>query len=91
MDVYVWLPSCDAGALNHFIERYVDRQNPGDDRLTAFIRAYIEGAPSDDDRAGLADLGRGDAPDDGSRFTSRHVPTTEQSSRSLVKGPQCSV
>ncbi|WP_212998377.1 hypothetical protein [Winogradskya consettensis] len=65
MDVYVWLPRCDAGAFRHFVERYVDRRNPGDDRLEAFIRAYIDGTASDDDRAALADLGRGDSLGDG--------------------------
>jgi hypothetical protein len=65
MDVYVWLPTCDVRALTQFIERYVDRCNPGDDRLEAFIRAYVEGAADDDDRAALADLGRGDVADGG--------------------------
>ncbi|SDT00554.1 hypothetical protein SAMN04489716_2233 [Actinoplanes derwentensis] len=65
MDVYIWLPKCDAGELSRFIESYVDRERPGDDRLATFIRAYIEGAASDDDRAALAELGRGDTPDDG--------------------------
>jgi hypothetical protein len=52
-------------AQSHFIKRYVDRVDPGDERLAAFIRVYVENAGSDDDRAALADLSRGDALDDG--------------------------
>lgn len=33
VDVYVWLPRPDAGLLSHFIERYVKRDIPGDERL----------------------------------------------------------
>ncbi|OJF09882.1 hypothetical protein [Couchioplanes caeruleus] len=65
MDVYVWLPRPDAGLLHQFIERYVNREDPGDDRLAAFSRVYVENAASDDDRAALADLRRGDALGDG--------------------------
>jgi hypothetical protein len=60
LDVYVWLPRCDAGALNDFIEHYVDCPNPGDDRLSAFMRAYITGTADADDRAAIAELRRDD-------------------------------
>jgi hypothetical protein len=65
MDVYVWLPYPDPGTLSHFIKRYVNRDDPGDERLAAFSRVYVENAGSDDDRAALADLRRGDALGDG--------------------------
>ncbi|WP_157437899.1 hypothetical protein [Actinoplanes subtropicus] len=63
VDVYVWLPRPDPDLLSHFIKRYVNRDDPGDERLAAFSRVYVENAGSDDDRAALADLGRDDALD----------------------------
>ena len=61
VDVYVWLSRPDPRLLSHFIKRYVNRGNPGDDRFAAFSRVYVENIESDDDRAGLAELRRGDA------------------------------
>jgi hypothetical protein len=65
MDVYVWIPDGVPSALGRFIERYVDCGDPSDDRLGAFIRVYVEGTATDDDRVAVAELRRGDAPDDG--------------------------
>jgi len=64
MDVYVWLPRFDVDALTDFIERYVDDRNPGDDRLAAFVRAYITNSADDHDWAAIAALQRGDTSDD---------------------------
>ena len=61
IDVYVWLPVRGPGTLRHFIERYVDR-DPLDERLDAFIRAYVDGVATDDDRALLAELSRNEVP-----------------------------
>ncbi|MCA2217646.1 hypothetical protein [Jidongwangia harbinensis] len=59
------MPHRDPNLLGRFIERYVNRENPGDERFAAFSRAYVDNAASDNDRAALADLGRGDALGDG--------------------------
>ena len=45
-DVYVWLPRRDPELLRAFIDRYVDPEAPGDDRLPAFRRTYITGTPT---------------------------------------------
>ncbi|MEU4219034.1 hypothetical protein [Actinoplanes sp. NPDC026623] len=67
MDVYVWLSRCDAGAFADFVARYVDTRNPGDERLSAFLRAYVTGGAGDADRAAIADLRRDD--DSGGAFS----------------------
>ncbi|MEV4132162.1 hypothetical protein AB0J72_08345 [Dactylosporangium sp. NPDC049742] len=64
MDVYVWVPDCEPATLRAFIARYVDAADPRDDRLSAFIRAYVEDTAGDADRATLAELRR-DASDEG--------------------------
>jgi hypothetical protein len=58
--VYVWVPG-EAGVITDFVERYVDPRDPGDERLAAFLRAYVTGTADDSDRAALADLRRDDA------------------------------
>ncbi|MCW3818367.1 hypothetical protein ONA91_28345 [Micromonospora sp. DR5-3] len=39
-----------------FIDRYVNTDGPGDQRLSAFTRTYITGTPTDADASTLADL-----------------------------------
>lgn len=58
LDVYVRLPGCSAAVLQTFIDRYVDVQNPGDNRLAAFTRTYITGGPEPGDADALAELRR---------------------------------
>lgn len=67
LDVYVWVPERTPGAFQAFIDRYVDTENPGDERLRAFMRTYVAGAPDEGDDRALAELGRGD--DTGSAFS----------------------
>ncbi|GAA3915793.1 hypothetical protein [Actinoplanes auranticolor] len=55
-DVYVWLPRRDPELLRAFVDRYVDPEAPGDDRLPAFRRTYITGTPGGADAAALAEL-----------------------------------
>lgn len=58
-DVYVWVRSDDrAAALSHFVDRYVDRANPGDPRFEAFIRTFVAEEPQPEDAENLADLRR---------------------------------
>lgn len=44
--------------LSRFVERYVDRSDPGDPRYGAFVRTFVEETPSPGDAEALADLGR---------------------------------
>ncbi|MDG6109837.1 hypothetical protein Daura_17610 [Dactylosporangium aurantiacum] len=64
MDVYVWVPQRRPGTVTAFVDRYVDRANPSDERLAAFIRAYGGGTADDADRSALDELRR-DASDPG--------------------------
>ena len=58
-DVYVWVRSDDRPAtLARFVDRYVDRANPGDPRFDAFLRTFVAEQPLPDDAAALADLRR---------------------------------
>lgn len=58
-DVYAWIRSDDRPAtLSRFVDRYVDRSDPGDPRFYAFLRTFVEGTPSPGDAAELADLRR---------------------------------
>ncbi len=58
-DVYVWVKSDDRRAtLERFIDRYVDRANPGDPRYGAFIRTHVTGEPQPGDAVSLAELSR---------------------------------
>ncbi|MGI5170295.1 hypothetical protein ACQEU3_38670 [Spirillospora sp. CA-253888] len=65
-DVYVWIPRHTPELFQTFIDRYVDPDRPGDERLAAFVRTYITGTPSCDDAAALAELRSGDS---GAAFT----------------------
>ncbi|MDX3586231.1 MULTISPECIES: hypothetical protein [Streptomyces] len=67
LDVYVWVPQCTPSVFQAFIDRYVDAENPGDERLRAFMRTYVAGAPAEGDYRALAELGRGDG--SGSAFS----------------------
>jgi hypothetical protein len=62
-DVYVWVRSADRPAtLARFVDRYVDRADPGDPRFDAFIRTFVAEDPLPGDAEALADLRRnGDA------------------------------
>jgi len=61
LDVYVWVEDADrADALSHFIERYVDTENPGDPRFGAFCRVFVTGERTAQDLAALEELQRGD-------------------------------
>ncbi|HYN95623.1 MAG TPA: hypothetical protein VES42_17385 [Pilimelia sp.] len=55
-DVYVWIPRRAPEVLQAFIDRYVDAEDPGEERLAAFTRTYIDAAPADTDAAALAEL-----------------------------------
>ena len=58
-DVYVWVRSTDRPAtLARFVDRYVDRANPGDPRLEAFIRMFVAEEPLPGDAEALAYLRR---------------------------------
>ncbi|MEU8296268.1 hypothetical protein AB0C04_03135 [Micromonospora sp. NPDC048909] len=55
-DVYVWVAQPTPEVLQVFIDRYVDTDDPGDERLSAFTRTYVAGPPTEADAAALADL-----------------------------------
>jgi hypothetical protein len=58
-DIYVWVASEDrAATLSRFVERYVDRANPGDPRYEAFLRTFVAEEPLPGDAEALADLRR---------------------------------
>jgi hypothetical protein len=58
-DVYVWVRSADRSAsLSRFVDRYVDRADPGDPRFGAFIRTFVVETPQPDDCESLAELRR---------------------------------
>lgn len=58
-DVYTWIRTGDRPAiLSRFVERYVDRSDPGDPRYGAFVRTFVEETPSPGDAEALADLRR---------------------------------
>ncbi|MGW1671321.1 hypothetical protein [Streptomyces sp. NPDC002324] len=59
LDVYVWVPQGTPEVFRAFIDRYVDTENPGDERLGAFMRTHVVGAPDEGDGRALAELGRG--------------------------------
>ncbi|MEU8610770.1 hypothetical protein AB0C29_22550 [Actinoplanes sp. NPDC048791] len=65
-DVYVWLPERTPELLQAFVDRYVDTEAPGDDRLPSFLRTYVTGKPTEADAAALAELR---SPDGSSAFT----------------------
>ena len=56
MDVYVWLPECRPDDLARFIDGYVDTEAPGELRLPAFRRVYIDGTGTESDSRALAEL-----------------------------------
>ena len=67
-NVYVRVAADDrAVALSHFVDRYVDRNNPGDSRFEAFLRTYVAEEPVPGDADALADLRRDD--DAGTAFS----------------------
>jgi hypothetical protein len=67
-DVYVWVTTDDRPAtLSRFVDRYVDRANPGDPRFEAFIRTFVADEPMPGDAEALADLRRD--PDAGTAFS----------------------
>ena len=58
-DVYVWVGSADRSAtLSRFVDRYVDRADPGDPRFGAFLRTFVLEAPHRGDSESLAELRR---------------------------------
>jgi len=58
-DVYTWIRTDDRPAiLSRFIERYVNRSDPGDPRFDAFLRTFVEETPSPGDAEALLDLRR---------------------------------
>lgn len=58
-DVYTWIRTADRPAiLSRFVERYVDRSDPGDPRFDAFLRTFVEETPSPADAEALLDLRR---------------------------------
>jgi hypothetical protein len=65
VDLYVWVPVCEPQTLNGFIDRYVDVTEPGDDRLPAFVRAYITQDADQADWAAIAELSPSGEPADG--------------------------
>lgn len=67
LDVPVWLPGCAPEAFRAFVDRYADVDDPGDERLHAFMRTYIAGSPRRGDAEALRDLGR--SADAGSGFS----------------------
>jgi hypothetical protein len=67
-DVYVWIGSDDRpGTLARFVDRYVDRSNPGDPRFDSFLRTFVAEKPLSGDAEALSDLRRG--PDTQSAFS----------------------
>lgn len=56
IDVYVWLPAAEPEVLARFLGRFVDADDPGDERLSAFVRVYVEQTADEADRAALAEL-----------------------------------
>lgn len=67
-NVYVRVAADDrAVALSNFVDRYVDRNNPGDSRFEAFLRTYVAAEPLPGDADALADLRRDD--DAGTAFS----------------------
>ena len=57
--MYVWVKTTDRPTtLSRFIERYVDRVNPGDPRFEAFVRTFVTEEPLPGDAEALADLRR---------------------------------
>jgi hypothetical protein len=58
-DVYVWVRSDDRRAvLARFVDRHVDRANPGDPRFDAFFRTFVAEEPLPEDAEALAGLRR---------------------------------
>ena len=58
-DVYTWVRTDDRPAiLSRFVERYVDRSDPGDPRFDVFLRTFVAETPSPGDAEALADLQR---------------------------------
>ena len=58
-DVYTWIRTANRPALlTRFVERYVDRSEPGDPRFGAFLRTFVEETPSPGDAEALAELRR---------------------------------
>lgn len=58
IDVYVWIPQPSPADFRLFIDRYVDVADPGDDRLAAFQRVFVDSVGSAEDRAELDTLAR---------------------------------
>ncbi|MGR6318773.1 hypothetical protein Q2K19_32150 [Micromonospora soli] len=67
LDVYVWVPGCEPDVFRAFVDRYVDVDDPGDERLHSFMRTYITGSPHSGDAEALQDLDR--SADAGSGFS----------------------
>ena len=60
MDVYVWVePSRRPDEVAGFVHRYVDVQDPGDARLEAFLRVWVDGGATAADQEAMAALRRG--------------------------------
>lgn len=58
-DVYVWVKTADRSAtLARFVDRYVDRANPGDPRFDSFFRTFVDQEPLPGDSGALAELRR---------------------------------
>jgi hypothetical protein len=62
------------------IDHYVVIDDPGDERLSAFVRTYLAATPDERDAAALAELRRATMTL-AFRSTSTHVATTGPSSR----------
>ncbi|GAA4574024.1 hypothetical protein GCM10023176_40230 [Micromonospora coerulea] len=52
----MWVPQRAPEVFQLFIDRYVNTDDPGDERLSAFTRTYLTGTPTDADASALADL-----------------------------------
>jgi hypothetical protein len=58
-DVYVLVRSDDRpSVLSRFIDKYVDTQDPGDPRLSAFVRTFVAQQPEPGDDDALVELRR---------------------------------
>lgn len=63
LDVYVWVSERNSEVLGRFIDSYVNVDDPGDERLHAFVRVHVLGIASDTDEKAL-DESRHDDGDD---------------------------
>lgn len=53
--------------LSRFVDRYVDKADPGDHRLSALLRTYVEEQPAPGDAEAIAELRRNE--DAGTAFS----------------------